>query len=381
MSSQKKCLDLLIVEDDITVQDVYKQRIEYFNQYGESNIEINLTIESDKDNALNLLSNTNRIFDGAIVDLDLKNSGGNDSSGNEVIREIKQNLRFPIFVISGTTHNLDSDLHGDTAFFKVRKRDDDEFDFCEEFVNIYNTGITNILNRKGMIEQHINKIFWNHLSNSMDLWIGDTKRTPEQKQNTLLRFFLLHVQEYLELTTESDFEKYHAAEFYITPPIKGKVYTGDVIIEKGTEKRYIVLTPSCDLAQSKAKEVLLAEIESKDKDGILKNFINIIHKDDKIDSLYLNAEADLKKIISNSYSNKYHYLPKYQDICDGLINFQKLKTVKNKDFCEGTLLFERIASVNSSFTKDIVARFSYYYSRQGSPDFDVDEIYESLIDK
>src|SRR5690606_34971045 len=82
------------------------------------------------------------------------------------------------------------------------------------------------------------------------------------------------------------------------------------------------------------------------------------------------AKLDLQKIIHNTYSNKYHYLPKYKDIEGGLVNFQKLHSLRVKDF---ERCFARVASINGGFTKDIVARFSYYYSRQGSPDFDTDE--------
>lgn len=367
-------LKLLIVEDDANVIEIYKRDIYSYNK-SNADITISETIISKKEEALDILKNTDNIFDGAIIDLDLKQSGGVDSSGNDVIREVKGNLRFPVFVISGTSHNLDESLSEESSFFKVRDRDDD-FDFIDELVAIYNTGITKILNRKGIIENYINDIFWNHLSNSLDLWISDSKRNPNEKQKSLLRYTLLHLQEYLEITEDSEFENYHPSEIYITPVIKPRIFTGDIVQSKDGLLNYLVLTPSCDLAQSKAKDILLVSIEPLDQ-TIVGEKISILKKRKAEPNIIKDAESDLIKIICNAYSNKYHFLPKYKNIGGGLLNFQKLNSIRFKDFENS---FTRVASINGSFTKDIVARFSYYYSRQGSPDFDLSEIFDSLFD-
>jgi hypothetical protein len=367
-----KELNLLIVEDDSNVIAIYTRDIDSYNKTN-SDIKIEVTILSDKDQAIDMLKNSDNIFDGAVIDLDLKQSGGSDSSGNEVIREVKNNLRFPIFVISGTKHNLAPSLSEETSFFKVRNRDDD-FDFIEEIVAIYNTGITEILNRKGTIESYINDIFWNHLSNSLDLWTDDKKRSPEEKQKSLLRYTLLHLQEYLEITEDSEFENYHPSEIYITPVIKPYVFTGD-IVRDNEDTYYIVLTPSCDLAQGKAKDILLVAIEPI-KNTIAGEKIGIVKKGKAAKEKLEDAEQILRELIHNAYSNKYHFLPRYKNIDGGLINFQKLHSIRVKGFYDN---YTRVASINGSFTKDVVARFSYYYSRQGSPDFDSDEIYNSLF--
>jgi hypothetical protein len=367
-----KELKLLIVEDDTDVLNIYRRDIKSYNK---TNQELNIieTIISDKDQALAILKNSDNIFDGAVIDLDLKHSGGSDSSGNEVIKEVKKNLRFPVFVISGTSHNLEASLREETSFFKVRDRDAD-FDFIEELVGIYNTGITEILNRKGIIENYITHIFWKHLSNSLDLWINDAERSDEEKQKSLLRYTLLHIQEYLELTSDSDFENYHPAEIYITPPIKNKVFTGDILLHLETKDRFIVLTPSCDLAhEGKTNYVLLTKIDSNLLIPELKSTIN---NADESRGNIKNAKKVLERIISNNKSSKYHFLPEYKNLAAGLIDFQNLKSVE-KQTLENE--YKVLAATNSSFTKDILARFSYYYSRQGSPDFNVDEVLQSLI--
>lgn len=359
---------LLIIEDDEIQIQMYQDVIESFNSQKGCKI-ISIIKNNLEDAKLALL---NPEFDGAIVDLKLEN-GSDELQGIELIKSIQDKLRFPVFVVSGSIAQID-DIE-ESAFFKKRLRDDDFKIVLAEAYQIFQTGITSILGSKGIVENHLNTIFWKHLSNSMNVWINDEQRTPEQKQKTLLRYTLLHIQEYLELTEESDFENYHSAEIYITPPIKARVFTGDIVINKESRLNYIVLTPSCDLAQAKAKDILIALIENEDA-GILYEKTNIIKKGTSQTEVLIGAKNDLNALISNNFSNKYHFLPSYKDIKAGLINFQKINSVRTRDFNDN---FTIVASVNSSFTKDIVARFSYYYSRQGSPDFNMEEIYNSLI--
>ena len=46
-------------------------------------------------------------------------------------------------------------------------------DTLDKFKTIKATGILNLLNRKGKIEELIQNIFWNHISTSLDNWALD----------------------------------------------------------------------------------------------------------------------------------------------------------------------------------------------------------------
>lgn len=360
-------MKLLIVENEKEQVQLYLDVIDSFNKNNSTKI-TPFPMYSLEDGKNALISSD---YDAAIIDLKLS-SNSVELEGLEIVISILDNLRFPVFIVSGSIGQIDIP---ENALFKKRLRDADFKIVLKELTDIYNTGIINILGKRGKINEYLNSIFWKHLSNSMDVWIYDSLRSPEEKQKSLLRYTLLHIQEYLELSEESDFEDYHPAEIYITPTVKPKVFTGDIVVEKESGMSFIVLTPSCDLAQSKAKDILLAAIEGEDK-GLLLEKINIIKRGKSSPEITVEAENSLKSLIQNSYSNKYHFLPKYKSIGAGLINFQKINSIRVKDFNEN---FTRIAAINSSFTKDIVSRFSYYYSRQGSPDFKIDEVYQTLI--
>lgn len=360
-------MKLLIVENEPEQVQLYLDVIESFNKTSEIQIipdpydSLETGQKAIKDN----------YYDAAIIDLKLA-SGTPELQGMEIVNSIIDNLRFPVFIVSGSIGQIDKP---ENALFKKRLRDTDFKGILEEIVGIYKTGITKILGKKGEISEYLTKIFWNHLSNSIDIWIEDEKRTPDEKHKSLLRYTLLHIQEYLELTEESGFEDYHPAEVYITPVIKPNVFTGDLVNKNGTDEYFIVLTPSCDLAQTKAKDILLVNLEPTNS-SIINEKVKVITKNKASSEVIEESEIILQNLIHNTYSNKYHFLPKYKEINGGLINFQKLNAVRVKEFNNN---FNRVASINSGFTKDIVARFSYYYSRQGSPDFNHNEIYESLF--
>lgn len=360
-------MKLLIVEDDKATIQSYEDNIESFNKTAEC--KIIAVIKEDIKTAKEAL--TSPEYDAAIVDLKLS-PNTTELEGINIVNDIYNKLRFPLFIVSGSIGQVQ---YEENAFLKKRSRDGDFKTILSEIVAIYNTGITKILGKSGQINDYLNKIFWNHLANSLDLWISDNSRNSEDKQKSLLRYTLLHIQEYLEIAKNSDFENYHPAEIYITPCIKDNLFTGDIVIENGSSNKYIVLTPSCDMAQNKVKDILLVSIEDCDS-GIMNEKVSLIKKNKAEKTIIKESKSIVKSLICNSYSNKYHFLPSYRKIKAGLINFQKLKSIRVKDFTDN---YERIASINSNFTKDIVARFSYYYSRQGSPDFNLDEIYKSLF--
>ncbi|NDV42944.1 response regulator [Flagellimonas sediminis] len=367
-----KELNLLIVEDDKDALKSYKRDIDSYNL--ESTVKIKPIESSDKDEALELLKGRN-IFDAAIVDLDLLGKGGEDSSGNEVIREIKSNLRFPVFVITGTPQNVAEDLKEESALFKIKTRGEQEEEgYLEQFVKIYDTGITNILNSKGTIENYLNNIFWNHMSNSLDLWINDSSRDPEEKEKSLLRYTLLHMHEYLDQSSSGDLEKYHPAEFYISKPVKPNIFTGDVILFKEDSSFYLVLSPACDIdlknGVRKSKKILFLKVIMPEE----------IDDEFKNPDMSKTKKGDLKSYIRNSRP-QFHFIPKIDSIPNGFIDFQNKVTINEKEVEESLKNgdMERIATVSSPFLKDIISRYSNYYSRQGSPDFNEEELLNNLF--
>ncbi len=358
--------NLFILEDDDRVFNQYEPLIADFSK--SNNIMIKTYRWKNADEALDALKNN--WYDGAIIDIRLS-APDEGRSGNEIIREIKNNLRFPVRVYTGFD-DIDDDLRQENEFYKIYKRTSKKFsEILLELINIYKTGITNILGKKGTVEEYLKNVFWNHLAGSFASWIDEAKENSGIEK-ILLRYTLSHLQEYLDKDASGGYDEYHPSEVYIMGPINKNIHTGLILKKKETNEFYIVLTPSCDLAQGKASKIVLAPIENKNmpyvkelKDKKEKS----TNGDDK-----KQAEQALERLLSNNHSLKYHCLPEVNGV-GGFINFQKINSFTKEQIADD---FSPIASVTDKFCKDIIARFSHYYSRQGQPDFDTDKVYDLM---
>ena len=87
------------------------------------------------------------------------------------------------------------------------------------------------------------------------------------------------------------------------------------------------------------------------------------------------------KLITNSAKPYYHYIPRHSSINAGIIDFQDKYSIPVEELEQkiNTKAADNFATISMPFLKDLIERYSSYYARQGSPDFDSDEIIESLI--
>jgi hypothetical protein len=367
MANEKTQYRLLIVDDDATEIDKYKDAIFLINSQSldlQIDPYIYRTLEEGKKALLECS------FDGALIDLKLSSTTNDpEYSGNNIIKQIKRNLRFPVVVYSGFPGDLDADLGDETCFYKIYNRTEKTAKaIFEELINIHRRGIVDIIGRDGVIDRYLNNIFWDYLARAASDW-SDIE--PENLEKMMLRYTVLHLQEYLEINDDGKFELFHPYEMYIIPPIKEKPFTGSIY--RRDEKNYIILSPACDLAhENRVRLAVMAEIEKIDMDYVKALKIKIVKNDEETEK----AQRDLEALVKNSSSLKYHFLPQCQSFKGGFINFQKIRYEKLKDITDS---YEPIASISASYIKDIIARFSHYYSRQGQPDMDFTKIVDFIV--
>lgn len=351
-------INLLIVENEEPQIKLLRDAIEIYNKKGGVPIVL--------DEATNLNQGLEKLrtnaYDGAIVDLSLEQND-NIGLGNQILKEIKSKLRFPVRVISGHLGDLEPELQVQNYLFRCENRGDEDYDvILAQFSEIYSTGITGILNNKGLIETNITNIFWKHISEILPEFVKYKTANPDwDGEKVLLRYISSHILEYLEISIDNNLEPVHSIEFYIKPPVKEKIFTGDIIKSKSTGHFGIILTPACDLATDtkrivpKANFLTVARIESYDSVTNGKN------------------AGDINKLKSNTMDLKYHYLPKTILFEGGFINFQILESIEIKE-ADGKLkelstMFDVECVITNAFRKDIISRFANYFSRQGQPSF------------
>lgn len=364
-------IDILIVENDPNDIQTYEDTIRTLNMDFNGEHVINPVIKTTEEEGLKALEENE--WSAAFIDLKLSTQDIlSAEEGNNLVKQIYSKRRFPVYIITNTPSDVSPDFI-QSDFLRIKTKDGIDYsEIFNDIINIQETGILKIIGKQGQIEKYLDKIFWENLSTSIDLWSKDNSRKPDQKEKSLLRYTILHMLEYL------DEENYHPSEFYITKPIKENIFTGDIVEYLGV--RYIVLTPSCDIVirhdgARNTQRILFCKI--KDLKNEVENFKLLTSETGAANKNRIR----LNKYIQNNSKSNFHFIPRHNDIEAGLIDFQDKTTIGvravERKLKRGEC--KRIATVSMPFLKDIISRYSNYYSRQGSPDFNSDEIFSSIF--
>lgn len=367
-------MKLLLVEDDTGLNDACVDVVDDLNTTLEPDDQIDLDTAQTLADAKSKLSSEH--YDGVIVDLKL--TGDTDvTEGNEILREIVNLKRIPVVVYSAHTPDIDPALET-SDFFKVYEKTATDYPtIINELLDLYRTGITEILGRNGFIDKHLSDVFWKHVAPSFSQ-LREKNITREQ----LLRYITGHLYEYLEIGDHKSEERYYPEEVYIKPSIKPEPFTGSLMKKTANDNIQIILTPACDIAQGKANKILLADVKPLSDDPIQSLRATVAAEIDETLEAEERESAEIEKaqalerltkIVSNNGPYKYYFLPPSSSFPGGLINFQNLTSVTRTELSRD---YEIIATLNRHFLKDVVAKFSFYYSRQGAPDlnFSVEDL-------
>jgi hypothetical protein len=312
-------------------------------------------------------------YDAVFLDLILEGDSTQDAvaSGNTVLEHIISNnrIRLIVYVVSSTLNSLSDQFEGAFENPLMRKfdREKDTAELIADLVKVFNTGVTKILGGSGKLESLINDIFFKHLAKGFELWPSDEKN----REKELLRYTTLHLLEYLDLPEkgQNGESNYLNPEFYIYPPIKEAVATGDIVEYQGA--KYALLSPSCDIAPRQRGEetvynvevVALAQILPLEKETFDSMRISYSGKGKTNQGAWDDFVVNQK---SSSPKNRYHYIPAYLEISESLIDFKRIISIPLKVILDKSQS-KRLATVSLPFVRDIQSRFSAYYGRQGQP--------------
>lgn len=356
-------MNILLVEDDDTAIDTCK---EYAEDYNKTAIE--LEIAKNVSEALNILNSKD--IDCAIIDLRL---GNIPDAGNEVANKIKEIcLRIPAVAYTGTPDNVHA------PFVKVFYRD--QFNYNQVFDYLHNlnkTGIKDVLGKTGWIETEINNFFNSVFPAQADDWVCCADEIDEQKllqlRLSLLKTVILHLENYLQNQSRDINEcKSFFAECYVFN--RSPILTTGAILRRSSDRKYfIVMSPACDLVVRpgggrNVDMLTLCELKAIEDFGAKKRFADEFGISNKL-------KEKLDSVLTNK-KNQYHWLPPIADFSGGFVDFTKV-------CCEKIDGYDRTYSmlqykVSPPFVKNILARFSSYYARQGQPDLQTESFIKQL---
>lgn len=346
---------LLLVEDDEQDRRICLSAATEFGDDFEC--KINISACKNIDEALTALSNS--FYDGAIIDMKLAKVG---NEGNQVIQQIRNSLkRIPVVIMTGTPDVAETD---DFPLVNIYKKGDKTYrDIIEELYGIYSTGLTKIMGGKGEIEKILSRIFIDNLLPQSESWSIYGSDNKERTEKALLRHALNH----LMLLLDNDVDKCYPEEMYIYPPTSDRINTGCIVKKQCSDNYFIVMNPACDLAERNGggcntDRALLIEIQK----------LTDIFPEFNFSNLSNNNKNALHNIYRNNKSGYYHWLPKVAFFDGGVINFRMITTHTEEEL--NSQYGKPLTQISPAFIKDIVARFSSYYARQGQPDIDHEKI-------
>ena len=165
-------------------------------------------------------------------------------------------------------------------------------------------------------------------------------------------------------------------QYYVIPPIEPAPLCGDVYHGQVGEiqSHWVLLTPSCDLVtgREKAELVLLARCL------LLTEQVEYQQWRDSLPAPPRAINGKLQDLLRNnrrdSQAERFFFLPGALSLPDLLVDFQQLVTLQRDRM--GRL--ERLTSLDSPFAEALLARFSRYFGRLGTPDLDVTVLLQRL---
>lgn len=346
-------MNVLLVEDD-------QSDVESCQEYARIiEKDIKIIVANSVETAVSELSKSD--IDVAIVDIKLGTRGG---EGNDVVKNMRNlALRVPTVVHTGTPGWVEEDAFILKTFTKG------EFGYgeiLEYLYSVYETGITKILGKKGFLETEINKFYCEVFLKQRDSWIKKVSENSNSNmiKDSLLRVTLYHLEQYLETVSKKTFYE----EFYLYCA-DSEYHTGSLLIDNKTKKSYIIMSPECDLKmrEEKGKQkrnieyITMCEIDAIEsygyilRDNIVKDISNL--QNHPLFGKLTNAKGSC------------HWIPPIDEFDGGLINFTKIITRKEDDIRDAFKLEQ--FRISLPYIKNILARFSAYYGRQGQPDLDI----------
>ena len=339
-------LRLLIVEDYEQDLEDFRETVAIYAVDKDRDIEV---VEcTNLDEAMGKLDPS---FDGAIIDIELSTQDDKVDEGNQLIRQIAESyFRIPIFVYTANPTRVDESIEGIDVYIKGKS---EYSDLLDRFWAVYDTGLTRIMGGRGKIEELLSRIFRKNLTPRRDNWIERSKNEGQSRtERALLRYTLNHMLHLLDDDGESCFPE----EVYLSPPLLDGITTGSIVKDKSDNQQFAILSPACDLVirgqngKPNTDYILLVEIESVD------DALDGSRNKNRVESLVKNRRQ------------YFHWLPPTDFFEGGVLNFRKLKTLTMPEFDDK---FENPSiQISPFFVKDIVARFSSFYARQGQPDID-----------
>jgi CheY-like chemotaxis protein len=167
-------------------------------------------------------------------------------------------------------------------------------------------------------------------------------------------------------------------EQYIYPALPGKIKTGGIYLDQADKAHWIVVTPACDFAQGRADRILMVGTTELTSSSQFDAWRQVKHWTPRMgqppDKASAKAYDQLRKLLSNNAGERVRYLAGTFFIPDLIVDMQRIRQVSNEEMQKMSL----VCKFDSPYCEELLAHFSKYYGRVGTPDPEIEVILERL---
>lgn len=380
---------LLVVEDNEGDQAVWERVIERHNAALTGNTcPIRLLTASDITSAEILL--TSSYIDAAVIDLRLDGNGRDpdNSAGNDVLLSVLSKKLAVVAVFTGQPADarIPEFAAAQVKVFTKGGDDNDGIAAVMTWLSQQSSLVKCIQDASDAIRTEMATVFNRSIWPRWKNWIeGPDAANRQFLSSSVARHIVSHVHEILTDTLDGSA---HAEEWYLLPPSSGEFRTGDIVRTGNVIE--IVVTPRCDIATKKFKNIQLARCEdiatkwntavekNKQARGLLEQTQAKGAQGKELTEAEEQARRTEGKLgeLSRHDGNKSaaHFLPRMK-LSDGstmgplLVRFDSLRSLDKNDKEVASLRNAKIAAVAPAFLPTLVERLGAFFSRIGSPDY------------
>ncbi len=361
-------LRVLIVEDDTTIGQEIVDALQT-QHWLDASTSFEATLVTSFQDGLAILGGSR--FDLLILDLkeDVKVAATAEQDqakpGLDILEEIKRTRFVPVVFYTALPDHV-ADL--ESAFVRVVEKTEGVVRVRNEIRHLLESGLPRL---SRYIEEQQRKYFWEFVEakwkggelsrDAVDLAYLMARRLAAALRSEFSRVAVTTIAGAAAAPDKDHLS--HPMEYYIFPPVERFWSAGDIIRKKGGTTYSVVLTPTCDFAQKKAKFFLTAKC------------VPLVTFDEYAawcgpsrPPAFEGSPEKVTSLMKDGRGDRFKFLPGTYEFPDLVVDLQQLASISVDEQDD----FDRIASMDSPYAETLLARFARFYSRIGTPDLDIE---------
>lgn len=366
-------LEILIIEDEQSIIDDWKEKIAFYSVEEERVYTIQATYTKSFAEAKRKLSSMK--FHAAVVDIRLESERGKpNDDGNQIFEIITDTTLTVAAVYTGEPEIVSLQKHQE-QFAKVFRKGDGDINEILSWFDERVTMISAINKVQSSFNIEMAKAFsrsiwprWNH-------WVSE--QVSDSASSSTVAALQRHMATHLHASfLLQDQHGAHPEEYFFIPPLQDSLDTGDIIYKDGNFD--IIVTPRCDMVREKRDHSTYQLVRLEDmsiKWRELESKLGAADSPNKIKK----AKSNILKFTNHDGQVGSHFIQRFRIQLPGdsgenfygpyYAQFNQLRSIERNTTTTKDLLSHRVASLSNEFVPSLVERLGSYFSRIGTPDY------------